>query len=153
MSTAIFTFDHTQEKINKALGVNESYMDDLNSKTKDIIFELKVDEENKNMKDCTASQMIEAALHEYSYSQLVILAGFYLRDKIESMEEQALEKYMKGDMTGIPKDLIDKIKGSRSSMSIDGDSLPPGLRDALENLVKGLSELREQQEEEDDDED
>jgi hypothetical protein len=38
-------------------------------------------------------------------------------------------------------------------MSIDGDSLPPGLRDALENLVKGLSELREQQEEEDDDED
>jgi len=137
MNATIFTFDHEEKKMNKALGINESYLEELNDKTKDIIFNLKVDTVNEKILDCQTSKLVEAALNEYSYSQLVILAGFYLRSRIDEMEENAMRKYAEFKIGGGADELLDKIKSMGHDVStINGEDLPKEIKDALDEFIR-----------------
>ena len=137
MNATIFKFDHKEKKMNKALGINESYLEELQDKTKDIIFSLKVDTVNERIKDCQTSKLVEAALNEYSYSQLVILAGFYLRSRIDEMEEKAMSKYAELKLGGGVGELLDKIKSMGHDVStIDGEDLPKEIKDALDEFIR-----------------
>jgi hypothetical protein len=137
MNATIFTFDHEETKINKALGVNQAYLDELNDKTKDIIFNLKVDTVNEKILDCQTSKLVEAALNEYSYSQLVILAGFYLKSRIEEMEENAMRQYAELKIGGGAGELLDKIKSMGHDVStINGEDLPKEIKDALDEFIR-----------------
>jgi hypothetical protein len=137
MNATIFTFDHKEQKIGKALGINESYLEELNDKTKDIIWNLKVDTVNEKILDCQTSKLVEAALNEYSYSQLVILAGFYLRSRIEEMEENAMRKYAELKLGGGTDELLDKIKSMGHNVStIDGEDLPKEIKDLLDEFIR-----------------
>jgi hypothetical protein len=137
MNATIFTFDHKEKKIGKALGINESYLDELNDKTRDIIWNLKVDTVNEKILDCQTSKLVEAALNEYSYSQLVILAGFYLKSRIEEMEENAMLKYAELKLGGVAGELLDKIKSMGHDVStINGEDLPKEIKDALDEFIR-----------------
>lgn len=137
MNATIFTFDHKEQKMNKALGINESYLEELNDKTRDIIWNLKVDTVNEQILDCQTSKLVEAALNEYSYSQLVILAGFYLRSRIEEMEEKAMRNYAELKLGGGASELLDKIKSMGHNVStIDGEDLPKEIKDLLDEFIR-----------------
>jgi hypothetical protein len=132
MSTSIFTFDHGQKKLNKAIGVNEEYLDDLSSKSRDLVVSL-VFTDNKEMnEEYSPSQLVEACLSEFSYSQLVILASLHLQERVS----EALHKMEKS---------ISKASMSIKTVGINGDDLPQELKDFLDKLIK-------QQEKDDNDE-
>ena len=116
MSTAIFTFDHGQKKLHNAIGVKEEYIKDLASTIAHFIKSLKCDEEKEELNDVSPSQIVEALLHDFSYSQLILMSSFYIREKIEEIEKQALGKYLKqsllssDDLPDEIKDMIRKLK-------------------------------------------
>ena len=149
MST-IFTFDHGQRKLNKAIGVEESYMDDLQTQMHDLLRNYLFDE-NKDLKDdISPSMLVEASLNEFSYSQLVIIASFYLQDKLDGFAK-TLEKKLDGLKDGIRKialdaeDLPPHIRefltnmdsGNTPDDAIDARSLPPEVKEFLDSLIKG----------------
>ncbi len=149
MST-IFTFDHGQRKLNKAIGVEESYMDDLQTQMHDLLRNYLFDE-NKDLKDdISPSMLVEASLNEFSYSQLVIIASFYLQDKLDGFAK-TLEKKLDVLKDGIRKialdaeDLPPHIRefltnmdsGNTPDDAIDARSLPPEVKEFLDNLIKG----------------
>jgi hypothetical protein len=70
--------------------------------------------------------LVEAALNEFSYSQLVIIASFYLQDKLDGFADK-LEKKL-----GSLKDGIRKI-------ALDAEDLPPNVREFLESTSAGNS--------------
>lgn len=132
MSTSIFTFDHGQKKLNKAIGVQEEYLDDLSIKSRDLVVSL-VFTDNKEMnEEYSPSQLVEACLSEFSYSQLVILASLHLQERVS----EALHKMEK---------IASKASMSIKTVGINGDDLPQELKDFLDKLIK-------QQEENDNDE-
>lgn len=127
MSTTIFTFDHGQKKLHKAIGVQEEYLDELSEKVATVIRTLKCDDVKQEMIDCAPSQIVEALLSELSYSQLVLLASFYVRDKVEELEEKVARKSM--------------------SLSIMGsDDLPPELKQLLDRLKDKLESSQDDDE-------
>lgn len=79
MSTSIFTFDHGQKKLNNAIGVKQDYLDDLNTSVETIIDSYYNDAIKDDENGCAPSELVEIALTQFSYSQLVILASFHLR--------------------------------------------------------------------------
>jgi hypothetical protein len=158
MSTNIFTFDHGQKKLHKAIGVQEEYLDDLSTKGRDIVVSLVFTEDKQVNEDYSPSQLVEACLSEFSYSQLVILASMHLQERVSDamrkMEKIASKISMNIKTVGIDSDdLPDNIKeildglteGKSRSSAIDGDSLPQELKDFLQKLV-------EEQHNDDDDE-
>ncbi len=149
MST-IFTFDHGQRKLNKAIGVEESYMEDLQTQMHDLLRNYLFDE-NKDLKDdISPSMLVEASLNEFSYSQLVIIASFYLQDKLDGFAK-TLEKKLDGLKDGIRKialnaeDLPENVRdfllntkeGDTPDDAIDARSLPPEVKEFLDSLIKG----------------
>lgn len=161
-TTSIFSFDHGQKKMHKAIGVEESYIDDLDHQIAATMKNYLFDEGGNTNADLCPSKLIEAALHEFSYSQLVILAGRYLQDrldgferKLEMISKMGADKMIKKialDGDDIPEDikkflikLADQGQGDREGTAISGDDLPPHIKDFLDNIV------RKQMEEGDDD--
>jgi hypothetical protein len=145
-TTSIFDFDHGEKKIHHAIGVTPQFMDDVQEQIakvlKDHIFD-----ENKDVKDdrC-ASQLVEAALHEFSYSQLVLIAGLYLQERLDGFAEM-MEKKLKGVVKKIAlhaDDVPDNIREHFMKMAeegktgglIDGEDLPQDVKDFLDNLAR-----------------
>ncbi len=123
---SIFTFDHGQKKLNKAIGVQESYMDELQEQIANLLKNHLFDE-NKDLKeDISPSMLVEACLTEFSYSQLVIIASFFLQSKLDGFAD-SLEKKMETLEKGIRK------------IALDADDLPPNVREFLTNMESGNS--------------
>lgn len=127
MSTSIFTFDHGQKKLNKAIGVSAEYLDELQDIVKKIV--CKPNDSNDDEEEgCSPSELVEASLIEFSYSQLVLLSSFYLRDKMEQLQRFKLMRSLHSDNdddsddSGIPqelKDIINKIKNEIQKRGLD----------------------------------
>lgn len=123
-SGGIFTFDHGQKKLNKAIGVEEGYLDDLGEQVAHLLKDFVFDEDKNVRDDMSPSALVELAATEFSYSQLVILASFYLQDKLDG-----LAKKLEGK--------LDDMKASVKSISLNADDLPPHIKDILEGLTEG----------------
>jgi hypothetical protein len=147
---SIFTFDHGQRKLNKAIGIEESYMDELHEQMTNLLKNHLFDE-NKDVKDdVSPSMLVEACLTEFSYSQLVIIASFYLQSKLDGFAEK-LEKKLDGLKDGIRKIaldaedlppnirefLVNMKEGNSPDDAIDGRTLPPDVREFLDKLIMG----------------
>jgi hypothetical protein len=145
-TTSIFSFDHGQKKIYHAIGVSEEFVDDTHEQIakvlKDHIFD-----ENKDVRDDRCpSQLVEAALQEFSYSQLVLMAGLYLQDKLDSFAEN-FEKKLKSvvkkialDMDDVPDNIREHFmkmaEEGKTGGLIDGDNLPQDVKDFLDGLAR-----------------
>lgn len=123
---SIFTFDHGQKKLNKAIGVEESYMEELQTQMHDLLRDHLFDENRDIREDISPSMLVEKALTEFSYSQLVIIASYYLQNKLDGFAD-SLEKKMETLEKGIRK------------IALDADDLPPNIREFLENMTEGNS--------------
>ena len=120
----IFTFDHDYKKLHKAIGVEEGYLDDLGTQVSDLLRGVIFDDDHKDLRDSgSQSQLVEICANEFSYSQLVVLASFYLQDKIEGFAKH-LDKR------------VNKMKASIRSIALDSDDLPDDIKEMLENLSK-----------------
>lgn len=123
MSTSIFTFDHGQKDLNKAIGVSEEYLEELSEKcltaVKDCIF----DEHRQIRKDMSPSSLVEMCATQFSYSQLVILSSFFLNDKLEQMVSKM-------------ESTVNKIK----AVALDPDDMPQELKDFIQNLMDKMRE-------------
>lgn len=147
---SIFTFDHGQRKLNKAIGVQESYMDDLQEQIANLLKNHIFDENKELKEDLSPSMLVEASLTEFSYSQLVIIASFFLQDKLDGFAK-SLEKKIDGLKDGIRKialdadDLPPNVRefltnmesGNSMDDAIDSRTLPPEIKDFLDGLIKG----------------
>jgi hypothetical protein len=123
-SGGIFTFDHDYKKLSKAIGVEEGYLDDLGEQVAALLKSVIFDDDHKSLRDSgSQSQLVEICANEFSYSQLVLLASFYLQDKIEGFAKH-LDKR------------VEKMKTSIRSIALDADDLPDDIKEMLENLSK-----------------
>jgi hypothetical protein len=143
--TSIFSFDHGQKKMHNAIGVSEEFLEDLQDQVRDVLKDTLFDE-NKDVKDdISPSMLVEACLHQFSYSQLVVMASFFLQEKLDGFTEM-----MKDKMKSIVKkiaidsdDIPDHIKEMLIRMAregktgglIDGNNLPQELKDFLDSIV------------------
>ena len=160
---AIFTFDHDYKKLNKAIGVEEGYLDDLGEQVSAILKDVIFDDDKNIREDGSQSRLVEICANEFSYSQLVILSSFYFQDKIEGFAKMLSKKVrnmesssspsvraIKLDADDLPdniKEMLDGLTGGESrSSAIDGDSLPQELKDFLKRMA-------EEQDQEDGDDD
>lgn len=87
----IFKFDHTQDQISNAIGIDTEYLDFVQNKLNDTCRSLAIDEENETVKDTSTSQAIENVLNNYSYNELVIIVGFYIKEKLIEAEKKAIK--------------------------------------------------------------
>ena len=138
MSTSIFTFDHGQKKLDKAVGVTSEYLDDLQDTVKKILFKAHEGMNNDDEEEagCSPSELVEAALNEFSYSQLVLLSSFYLRDKMEMIQKSAMMKYISSNADG-------------DDDSDDGNGIPQALKDILNKIKNEIDKRRDDLEKED----
>jgi hypothetical protein len=140
MSTSIFTFDHNQKKFHDAIGVKEEYLDELAEKLSEVVKSLKLNMQTQEVIDCSPSEIVQAIAEELSYSQLVLASSFYIKEKIQELENQAHKKYMmsKNDIPeDIKKGLADAvIKGEVKSMSDLPHELQIQLIKFLEDKLK-----------------
>jgi hypothetical protein len=84
-------------------------------------------DENKDIKDdISPSMLVEACLTEFSYSQLVIIASFFLQQKLDGFAD-SLEKKM------------DTLKDGIRKIALDAEDLPPNIREFLVNMKEGNS--------------
>tara|TARA_R110000868_G_scaffold185788_3_gene427805 strand:- start:903 stop:1376 length:474 start_codon:yes stop_codon:yes gene_type:complete len=121
---SIFTFDHGQKKLNKAIGIEEAYMDDLQEQIANLLKNHLFDENRELKDDVSPSMLVEAALSEFSYSQLVIIASFFLQDKLDGFAE-SLEKK------------VDGLKAIVNKIALNCEDLPPHIKEFLENMDGG----------------
>ncbi len=148
-SGGIFTFDHGQKKLNKAIGVEDSYLDELGEQVSTILKDFIFDEDKNLKDDGSPSALVELCANEFSYSQLVILSSFYLQERIDGFAKKLEQKVknMKASVKSIQLDaddlppnikaLLDTLtEGHTEGEPIDGDSLPPELKEFLDKLAK-----------------
>tara|TARA_R110000868_G_scaffold65374_2_gene195590 strand:+ start:114 stop:611 length:498 start_codon:yes stop_codon:yes gene_type:complete len=124
----IFTFDHGQKRLNKSIGVTEEYLNELGEQVSEILKNFIFDENRDLKEDISPSQLVEISAKEFSYSQLVILSSFYLQDKLD----------------GFAKSVENKMRNMQSSVraiKLDADDLPDNIREMLDNLTEGNSEV------------
>ena len=144
-TTSIFSFDHGQKKMSRAIGVTEEFLEDLQDQVRDVIKDTLFDEDRNIKDDISPSMLVEAALHNFSYSQLVMMSSFFLQDKLDGFTEM-MEKKMKGivkkiaiDSDDIPDNikemLIKMVKEGKSSGLIDGNDLPQEVKDFLDSIA------------------
>jgi hypothetical protein len=148
-TTSIFNFDHGQRKMHKAIGVSEEFLEDLQNQIRDVIKDTLFDEDRNIKDDISPSMLVEAALHEFSYSQLVLMASFFLQDKLDGFTDM-MEKKLRSSMKKIAlsaDDVPDHIKehlikmiregkGIDPNSAIDGSDLPQEVRDFLDGLIE-----------------
>ena len=123
-SGGIFTFDHGQKKLNKAIGVEQGYLDDLGTQVATLLKDFIFDEDKNVRDDMSPSALVELAATEFSYSQLVVLASFYLQETLDGFSKKIEGK-------------LDSMRDSVRSIKLDADDLPPHIKDMLENLTEG----------------
>jgi hypothetical protein len=144
-TTSIFTFDHGQKKMHKAIGVSEEFLDDLQNQVRDVIKDTLFDEDRNIKDDISPSMLVEAALHNFSYSQLVMMSSFFLQDKLDGFTEM-MEKKLKGvvkkiaiDSDNIPDNikehLIRMAREGKAGGLIDGNDLPQEVKDFLDGIA------------------
>jgi len=121
---SIFTFDHGQKKLNKAIGVEESYMDDLQTQISELLKSHLFDENKEIKDDISPSLLVEASLSEFSYSQLVIITSFFLQSKLDDFAKSLENK-------------MDSLKDGIRKIALDAEDLPPNIREFLENMSEG----------------
>jgi isoleucyl-tRNA synthetase len=102
MNETIFKFDHGQRKMHKALGVTEQYMEDLHEKCNDALRNFVFDENKELNEDMSPSQLVEICLTQFSYSEIVLMASFFLKDNLDRILEA-----MNG---GLPDDLMELLQ-------------------------------------------
>jgi hypothetical protein len=145
-TTSIFTFDHGQKKMHKAIGVSEEFLDDLQQNVGDVLKDYLFDEDRNIKDDLSPSMLVEACLHEFSYSQLVLMASFFLQNKLDGFIEM-MEKKMKSAVKKIAlnaDDVPDNIREHFIKMAeegktgglIDGEDLPQDVKDFLDGLAR-----------------
>jgi len=138
----IFTFDHGQKKLHNAIGVTESYLDDLQDQIKEVLKNYLFDENHGMKEDGSPSELVEACANEFSYSQLVVMASFFLQQRIEDFAEKAAKmsskmKALALDADDVPeefKEMLEKL--SKNGGPIDSDDIPEELRDFLIKMIK-----------------
>ena len=152
-TTTIFNFDHDQKKMHKAIGVEEAYMDDLHNQIADLLKNYLFDEDRNIKDDLCPSMLVELALHEFSYNQLVLIAGMYLQErlngfaeKVEKIAKMGVDKVVKKialDADDIPDDIRDFLiklaqdgQGDSKGTAINGDDLPQEIKDFLDGLAR-----------------
>ena len=144
-SGGIFTFDHGQKKLNKAIGVNESYLDDLQDQIRDVLKDYLFDEDKNIKDDGSPSELVEACATQFSYSQLVVMTSFFLQHRLEDFAEKAarISSKTKGlalDADDVPeefREMLDKLsKESGEGNPISSDDIPEELRDFLIKMIK-----------------
>jgi hypothetical protein len=144
-TTSIFTFDHGQKKMSKSIGVTEEFLDDLEYQVRDVLKDTLFDEDRNIKDDLSPSMLVEAALHNFSYSQLVMMASFFLQDKLNGFTEM-MEKKMKSivkkiaiDSDDIPdhikEHLIRMAREGKADGLINGNDLPQEVKDFLDGLA------------------
>lgn len=119
-TTSIFSFDHGQKKLHKAIGVEESYLDDLQEQIADVLKNYVFDEDKNIKDDLSPSGLVEKCLHEFSYNQLVIMASFFLQNKLDDFAQK----------------MHQKIEGAVKKIALDADDVPEHIREFLMNLAK-----------------
>lgn len=141
----IFTFDHGQKKLHNAIGVQESYMDDLHDQIKQTLKDFVFDGNREVKDDMSPSRLVEICATEFSYSELVLMASFFLQDKLDGFAEkiQNATSKMKGialDSDELPdniREMLDKLAQERGEGNpINSDDVSPELRDFLMQLIK-----------------
>jgi hypothetical protein len=138
----IFTFDHGQKKLHNAIGVTESYLDDLQDQIREVLKNYLFDEDHGMKEDGSPSELVEACANEFSYSQLVVMASFFLQERMEGFAEKAAKisakmKALSLDADDVPeefKEMLDKL--SKNGGPIDSDDIPEELRDFLIKMIK-----------------
>lgn len=138
----IFTFDHGQKKLHNAIGVTESYLDDLQDQIREVLKNYLFDEKNGLKEDGSPSELVEACANEFSYSQLVVMASFFLQGRMEDFAEKAAKmsskmKALALDADDVPeefKEMLEKL--SKDGGPIDSDDIPEELRDFLIKMIK-----------------
>ena len=148
-TTSIFSFDHGQKKMSNAIGVTEEFLSDLAEQIRDVIKDTLFDEDRNIKDDISPSMLVEAALHNFSYSQLVMMSSFFLQDKLDGFTE-IMEKKLKSSMKRIAlthddvpehiKEMLIKMmregKGIGPFGSIDTDDLPQEIKDFLDGIIE-----------------
>ena len=151
-TSSIFVFDHGQKKLNKAIGIEESYLDDLQEKIQNVLKNHLFDEDKNLKDDISPSLLVEACLHQFSYNQLVLMSSFFMQDKLEqfgkTLENKigGLKKAVKKialDAEEIPphiREMLEKLAdsgpGSTKDNPVDANDLPPEIKDFLDGLIK-----------------
>jgi hypothetical protein len=148
-TTSIFSFDHGQKKMHNAIGVSEEFLEDLQDQVRDVLKDTLFDEDRNIKDDISPSMLVEAALHNFSYSQLVMMSSFFLQDKLDGFTEM-MEKKLKSSMKRIAltdddvpehiKEMLIKMmregKGIGPFGSIDTDDVPQEIKDFLDGLIE-----------------
>lgn len=124
----IFTFDHSQEKLNRAIGVEESYLDDLHEQIRNDLKNMLFNESDEPRESFSTSKMVELLVNEYSYSQLVIMSSFFLKEKID----QAAERFS--------KDMMEKVK----TIALNIEDVRDEIRNFLEKLARDIDKDKEE---------
>lgn len=139
MSTSIFTFDHGQKKLHNAIGIKEEYLEELAYKLTEIVKSLKLNMETKEVIDCSPSQIVQLIAEELSYSQLVLVTSFYIREKIEEIEEKSMKSAVvkKVIKDGMPAELLAALE-SFEGTSMSAEDLPPEIRNELLKFIEKL---------------
>ena len=141
----IFTFDHGQKKLNNAIGVSPEYLDELGTQVADLLKDFLFDENKDIRDDISPSALVELAANEFSYSQLVVLASFFLQHRLEDFAEKAakMSSKMKGlalsadDVPEEFREMLDKLSKEQSEGGpISSDDIPEELRDFLIKMIK-----------------
>jgi hypothetical protein len=138
----IFTFDHGQKKLHNAIGVTESYLDDLQDQIKEVLKDYLFDENHELKEDGSPSKLVEACASEFSYSQLVVMASFFLQTKLEEFADKAARlssktKALALSADDVPEEFREMIeKLSNSSEPINSEDVPKELKDFLMQMIK-----------------
>lgn len=147
--TSIFTFDHNKQDKCEAIGVTKAYMNDLQEQITETLKNFVFDEHKQPREGMSASRLVEACATEFSYSQLVVMAAFFLEDKLDDFSK-SLEgklKQMKSsirtlalDPDDVPPHILKMLKdlseGTSRDNPVDGESLPKEVKDFLDGIVK-----------------
>jgi hypothetical protein len=132
--------------MSKAIGVTEDFLEDLEDQVRDVLKDYLFDDDRNIKDDLSPSMLVELALHEFSYNQLVVIAGMYLQQRLDGFTKMMEEK-LKGavkkialDADDVPEeirniliDLAEQAQGDRNV--INGDDLPQEVKDFLDSIA------------------
>jgi hypothetical protein len=145
-TTSIFSFDHGQKKLSKAIGVTEEFMDDLQEHIAETLKNHIFDEDRNIKDDLSPSLLVEVCLHNFSYNQLILMSSFFLQSKLDDLAEKmhsrlkSVVKKIALDADKLPpniKELLMKMtEEDKTGGPINGDDLPQELKDFLDDVVK-----------------
>ena len=99
-------------------------MDDLHEQITNLLKNHLFDENKEIKDDISPSLLVEAALSEFSYSQLVIITSFFLQSKLDDFAKSLENK-------------MDSLKDGIRKIALDAEDLPPNIREFLENMSEG----------------